>query len=754
MFEEDLAHSANEKGIGRQSQVVHGKNVYTYAMTALECDKIYIPTRTYEIISAILSKATPDHDIGKSIEEDQMILHGVVVGKMPNHTEGGVCFYLRLRRLDNLIVAFLIKSHHLPMRNFTKNPELLRDKANVTTRSPHLTIDGSVAELFDAQFEKLVTIRDKIDVPRIDINLDLNEVSAFHIRLMLSYLVEADHNDTAANYENPFVPATKSLLLPAKRSLVLDNYVSTLSHGSEKRKFIRKTIYEASKNSPIEAPFTSLTSEVGTAKTVACVAYSLARKNKPASLVYCASMCAILNQNSGTAKQLILPEESFQKTVAICHHENEYEDEEGFQKRDARLYSHNFHPPIIVTTTVQLIETWASNRPSKLKKFHRLAGAHIIIDEAHICAPVYLWPFILMACKFFAQELGCKFTFVSGTMIKFWEWPEFREAADFHYDVIPIIPPEISAMTLAEEIKRVGMEYYPDPFVGPTSFCQWTLKYPGSKMVVVDTIKNWAMICHKYLQLLPQEDVVAISNALTANDKDRILNSLFDEDGKCTIDPHSNKTLIGTSCIQTGINLSCLHGFGENAGMMNASQLSGRLDRDDQGWGSVNRIFELDVDSPNAVFTKNSDYDESRKALRKLANQRKLGPQYCEEAVREEFASGTIHTGNVIPSLSGGASISYKELLSREKKRKFEDVASYVKVICQNKTTVIIEEENLADEPTDSDIARNSIEIYSDKIPKLGNLIGPSQKVLGMLAWKGAYDHNFFGYMDPRNGLF
>ena len=95
-------------------------------------------------------------------------------------------------------------------------------------------------------------------------------------------------------------------------------------------------------------------------------------------------------------------------------------DHEGRLRLQARL-SENWDAPFIATTNVQLLESLFSNRSSKCRKLHRLAGSVIVLDEVQTL-PMELACATLATLSRLAEEpFGCTLLFMTATQPAFTE---------------------------------------------------------------------------------------------------------------------------------------------------------------------------------------------------------------------------------------------------------------------------------------------------------------------------------------------
>lgn len=159
----------------------------------------------------------------------------------------------------------------------------------------------------------------------------------------------------------------------------------------------------------------SLTAPTGAGKTYALMRFALqhacGEPNRPMRRVIVAEpYTSIIEQNAEVYRRI------FGAESVLEHHANYDFDaygDDGVDNR-LRLAAENWDAPVIVTTNVQLFESLYSNRTSRCRKLHNIAGSVIVLDEAQMIPAEHLMPCI-RALSELVRNYGCSVVLSSAT---------------------------------------------------------------------------------------------------------------------------------------------------------------------------------------------------------------------------------------------------------------------------------------------------------------------------------------------------
>lgn len=140
---------------------------------------------------------------------------------------------------------------------------------------------------------------------------------------------------------------------------------------------------------------------------------------------------SITTQNASVYRDLL---SGLGSDIVLEHHSNIIDDAVA-DDLWRRLAAANWDAEFIVTTTVQLLESLFSNRPSATRKLHRLVNSVVVIDEVQ-SLPLRLLPAILQMMRELSEHYGVTFLLASATQPAFWSFEEWRDVPMI--DVMPV----------------------------------------------------------------------------------------------------------------------------------------------------------------------------------------------------------------------------------------------------------------------------------------------------------------------------
>lgn len=728
-----LARSANpEKGLPAQTYARHVFGVRAYVGRSLDVLSGRVKSSVLDDLRRTLLPAVAEHDLGKLETVNQDVLSGKRKAKsLPViHTDAGSVDLMCRNALES---ALLVASHHVGLPDFvqlenTSESDLLR--ADDPSRRMKESLEVLLGRHYDALGEPQ---GERLDAP---VDIVAGNRAVFY-RTALSMLVDGDHSDSS----RPDRPLEEIALrpscplLPEKRLAALDGYVSSFKSDS-KRNVLRRAIYEECRNYGNDSAIVACDSPVGSGKTTAVMAHllSVAKARNLRRVFVVLPYTNIIRQSAETyRKALVLPGERADDIVAEVHHLADFDDEAS------REYATQWNAPIIVTTAVAFFETLAAARPSALRRLHELVASAVFVDEAHAAVPAKFLPVIWRWMKAFADDWNVHWVLASGSLVRFWEMPEVMEAAD---EPIPREIPMLASDSLRGrsdrfEVGRVTFETLPDA-VSVDDLCEAVSLAPGPRLVIVNTVQNAAVVAKHFLESQKFDEVFHLSTALMPTDRESVLTCVC---SKLKSDRDGNWVLIGTSCVEAGVDLDFASGFREIASLTSLLQTSGRVNR--SGCRSGFRVISFRFNDDERLNANPSLEDGSRVLRQFLEAKRPISSALCTEALRREL------------QLNPGSESLLKRLVAEERLLRFPVVERMFKIIATDTRTVIVDQDIIhrieVFEPVDwREIQKHSVQIWGYRINDLH--LPELKRHPGMYAWNLAYSP-FIGIMEGILGL-
>lgn len=725
-----LAHSPPQDGLKGDPYGRHIQAVVKGARKRAEAMLRYATNPPPGMLDAIEAAAT-FHDLGKLDSDIQAVFRKGRGGKLKwDHIDAGVAY---LSAEQDWLAAWLVRAHHAP--GFPQKAEHFTEKMDRRLRGRRR--DDDRQERHDEQIEHTDSL--------------LNEYLSLHgaavgshkvqkrrpihgltMRLALSCLVDADHADSAF-FDTGRFPPTAPKPRWNERLNTLCEYVRSFPIGESEaeraRNRQRSDFFEACLKSGIINPMVACEGPVGLGKTTAVAAYLIRRAHDEnlRRLIIVAPFTNILNQTANRLRKALVLEDEQPDQVIVEHHHRA-----DFSNRDDRELSVLWRAPIVLTTAVSFFETLAASDPGTLRKFHAVPGSAIFIDEAHAALPTKLWPQNWKWLRDLAEQWGCRIVFASGSLVRFWEHGDIVD----HPMALPeLLPPDQGKGVMKDERQRVkfvqaanGRVLTVFDLIGHVN------NEPGPRLVILNTVQNAAVVAKAMRE--SGLDVLHLSTALTPHDREIILRRI---DRRLQFCDFRDWTVVATSCIEAGVDLSFRCAFRERFAAASTIQVGGRVNRhgeyNEYGGGIV-----YDFALVGEGITQHPGASVSADELRDLMNKDMLNQVKPADlvtlAMREEL------------KINGG--LPYDCLLKAESERDYPKVREHGRVIDADTRFVVIDPHLIRlltkRMPVDfRTLLQGSVQMWAYKINKLGLELLPGRGEI--YAWKDSYDPDFLGYM-------
>lgn len=510
------------------------------------------------------------HDIGKCNPEFQAYLQAEYEGRpsrrVPHAMWGSALVYELFSGRDRHSevwkeLALPIYGHHAGMPDIGKLATAIHEfRAKSREAIPRFI------EYLRALRFSLPTVRQKTCPPTC---------RELFIRMIFSALVDADYLDTEAHFDPEKAklrgrwPSLEELgrRFEAGREAFLQKRKNRQQQTDLVVLRIRDEVYRACTGAATNPPgIFRLTVPTGGGKTLSGLAFALkhARRHGLRRVIVALPYTSIIDQTAKVYRE-VLGED------AVLEHHSAFEfPEDRAERQDSetvrlRLASENWEAPIIVTTTVQLFESLFSNRPSKCRKLHNIAGSVLILDEAQALPPHILEP-TLDVLRALVEEYGVTVVLSTATQPAF-EDERFQRV--FHTpklrgEIVPNYPEHFRLL------QRVTYEYRREPL-------RWVelaeeIRELPQVMVVLNTRRDALALVD---ELGEDESVFHLSTLLCGAHRREILKEIHQrlDDGKPV-------RLISTQVVEAGVDLDFPVVYRAIGPLERIVQVAGRCNRE------------------------------------------------------------------------------------------------------------------------------------------------------------------------------
>ncbi len=710
-----FAHSAKD-GCKEQTYAEHVCNVRALANKyAQESGKYSLADSDLLIQSA--DNTSEYHDMGKLDKKNQNVLSGNSSAKsLPiNHVDAGVAFWINAKS-PSVLAAATIQAHHIGFPDFSAEA----NKSDLAFR------DIGIADEIDEKLSEYTEIHEKIigKFTTANINEDFKSDLSIFLRMLLSCVADADHKDTARHYGQYPKKDIDIPLKPDERLEKLNNYVADLQkNGSDtERNRLRNEMYYSCRDFENKCGIGSCDCPVGSGKTTAVMAHLLSQAQKRGlrRIFVVLPFTNIIRQSVNKYREILtLDGENPNEVVAELHHRADFESD------DLRYLTALWHAPIIVTTAVAFFETLASNSPAALRRLNKLPGSAIFIDESHAALPVSLLPTAWRwMCKY-SEEWSCYWVLASGSTNRFWT---INEIAENQNNYVPEILDHVIRKKLSEyENNRINYCYDSVPKT-TSDLATWITTFKGPRLIILNTVQSAAVLADFLARTYGREAVEHLSTALTPSDREVTLENIK---SRLKDKSDTNWTLVATSCIEAGVDISFHIGFRELSSLSSLLQTAGRINR--EGDEEYSEIWTFII-AENNMMKSNPSLKQSCEVLKNyFESSTDISSQLVTQSISDEIK---------LYGLNG----KHKNLIENEEIRNFKYVEKNFKVIDFN-TRLVVVDSSLANKIKYGgadwiELQKHAVQIEKYKL----NELSIPQVKKDIYFWNLKYD-SFIGYM-------
>ncbi len=560
---------------------------------------------------------------------------------------------------DRLAIAFGVAGHHAGLHDLGDLQRMLDD--------PRRRFEEALPEIVRRFEAELGSLPKPPTPPSWAAESELS--IECYVRLLFSCVIDADRLDTAFW---PLTPAADRILEPERLlSLVRAerDRKSAENPGSTHGKLRNDVFDESVAKGVLSQGFFSLTVPTGGGKTLSSMAFALshAKHHGLRRIIVVIPYLSIIEQNAAEYRRI------FGDNVVLENHSAVEPAADANEEERCRLdlVAENWDSPVIVTTSVQFLESLFAAHPSRCRKLHRVPRSVVIFDEVQTMPAHMLQPAFSMFREL-ARNYGVSFVFSSATQPAFRRSPSLPDG--FTPDELREIAP--GPPRLFRQLRRVNYHF---PETGETlDWPQLAGKLVEGKqaLCVVNLVRHANELWEQLMTRLPEEErPFHLSASMCPQHRLDRLNEI-----RSRLDPKNRRPcrVIATQLIEAGVDVDFPVVWRALGPLDSIVQVAGRCNREGRLPAGEMHVFRpADHKLPRGLYQTAAD--QSAITLAALGG---------NEAAAERLATDAGLFGDYFNSLWQAISVG-GDIQEERKKLHFRMVASKAKVIQQDGQPVI-----------------------------------------------------------------
>jgi len=526
------------------------------------------------------------HDLGKYRDEFQAYLRGERGGGIETQHAIFGAAWASDEKQSLLASALAVAGHHAGLHN-------CGDLSGMFAK-PSLCIPQIIPELI-RRFESELGALPPPPKPPVWVKDELS--AELYTRLIFSCLVDADRLDTAGWPRSP-------LLDRALESKILLNQVcaerekKAAANPSSSLADLRNRIFDtAIERAALPTGFFSLTVPTGGGKTLASMAFALehAKVHGLRRVIVVIPYLSIIEQNAAEYRRI------FGDTVVLENHSGvrPRDDSNEEEKSRLELISENWDAPVIVTTSVQFLESLFTSSPSKSRKLHRIPKSVVIFDEVQTL-PAHLLKPTFNVFRELAANYGTSFVFSSATQPAFRKSPALPDG--FDAQELREIAPEPE--NLFQQLRRVNYRLpKKDESLDWPQLAEKIAAIPQS-LCVVNLTRHARELWEQTKRILPESEIpIHLSSAMCPQHRLSLIELIPER-------LRTGKTcrVISTQLIEAGVDVDFPVVWRALGPLDSIVQVAGRCNREGLlKFGEVHVFRPVDNKLPQGVYRAATD---------------------------------------------------------------------------------------------------------------------------------------------------